>query len=90
MAGVWLRGVTVIGEELRHFWQGFFKRMPVPRGHGPLGKHAKIGVQDVAGSHLVELGQERNRHFHSGQMLAPSTPAVWLPLISTTVASSFG
>jgi hypothetical protein len=56
--------VTVVGEELRHFWQGFSERMPVPRGHAALGKHAKIGAQDIAGSHLVELFQERNSHFH--------------------------
>ena len=49
--------------------------MPVPRGHGPLGKHAKIGAQDVAGSHLVELFQERNSHFHGGQMLSTALAA---------------
>src|SRR6516164_4596282 len=62
--------VTVIGEELRHFWQGFFEWMPVPRGHSCLGKHVKIGAQDTASSNFVELFQKRNSHFHSGQMLS--------------------
>src|SRR5262245_61869325 len=61
--------MAVVGEELRHFWQRFCESMPVPRGHTALGKHAKIGAQDTASSHLVELFQERNSHFHSGQML---------------------
>ena len=62
----WLRVVAIVCEELRHFGQGFCEWMPVPRGHARLGKHAKIGMQDTASSHLVELRQERNRHFHGG------------------------
>jgi hypothetical protein len=55
LAGVRLRGVTVVGEELRHFWQGLCGSMPVACGHRPLGKHAKIGVQDMASSTLSQL-----------------------------------
>ena len=61
--------MAVVSEELRHFWQGFCEWMPVSRRHARLGKYAKIGVQDAAGSQLVELFQECNSHFHGGQML---------------------
>ena len=65
----WCITVMIVGEELRHFWQGVFERMSVPRGHTPLSKHTKIGVQDTTGRGLFELFQECNSHFHSGQML---------------------
>src|SRR5262249_38503911 len=66
---------TVVGEGLRHFRQGFCEWMPVSRRHARLGKHAKIGVQDTASSHLVELLQERNSHFHGGEMLGTALAA---------------
>jgi len=65
LAGAWLKAVTIVGEELRHFWQGFGECMPMPRGQRPLGKDAKIGVQDAASSRFFELFQKRNSHFHS-------------------------
>ena len=75
LAGVRLRGVIVVGEELRHFWRGLCGSMPVACGHGPLGKHAKIGVQDMASSNLFQLLQKCNRHFDGGQVLGTALAA---------------
>ena len=67
--------MTVVGEELRHFWQRFREWMRVSRRHARLGKDAKIRVQDAARSHLAELFQEGNSHFHGGQMLGTALAA---------------
>ena len=56
--------VVVISEELRHFWEVFFKWMSMPCGQAMLSKHAKVRVQHTTGGGALTLRQERNGDFH--------------------------
>ena len=60
--------MAVICQKLQHFWQVFLQGMPMPRCHVTLSEHAKIRLQDTAGSRLRDLFQQRNGHFHSAEV----------------------